>query len=101
MKYQPISRFPSIKRDISVVLDAVVPYRDVVECVKTDATDLLNNLELFDLYQGEGIEKGKKSLALGLTFRATSSTLKDEEVETIMGNIIDGLHNKFGAKLRE
>ena len=74
---------------------------DVLKCARNDGSDLLTNLELFDVYQGEGIEKGKKSLALGLTFQATSSTLKDEEVETIMGNMIDGLHNKFGAKLRE
>ena len=72
-----------------------------MKCARNEGSDLLTNLELFDVYQGEGIEKGKKSLALGLTFQATSSTLKDEEVETIMENVIDGLHNKFGAKLRE
>ena len=101
VKYQPISRFPSIKRDIAVLIDETIPLAEVTSSVKNDATNLLTNLELFDVYQGEGIEKGKKSLALGLTFQATSSTLKDEEVETIMGSVIDGLHNKFGAKLRE
>ena len=101
VKYQAISRFPSIKRDMAVLIDEIIPLSEVLSSVKNDATDKLTNLELFDLYQGEGIEKGKKSLALGLTFQATSSTLKDEEVGTIMGNIIDGLHNKFGAKLRE
>lgn len=101
LKYQTISRFPSIKRDIAVLIDETIALAEVVSSVKNDATSLLSNLELFDVYQGEGIEKGKKSLALGLTFQATSSTLKDEEVETIMEKVIDGLHNKFGAKLRE
>jgi phenylalanyl-tRNA synthetase beta chain len=101
IQYQPISRFPSIRRDIAVLIDEVVPIAEAISSVENDATNLLTNLELFDVYQGEGIEKGKKSLALGLTFQATSSTLKDEEVETIMGNVIDGLYNKFGAKLRE
>ncbi|MCZ6802701.1 MAG: phenylalanine--tRNA ligase subunit beta [Proteobacteria bacterium] len=101
VKYQPISLYPSIKRDIAVLIDEIIPLAELVSCVKNDATILLTNLELFDVYQGEGIEKGKKSLALGLTFQATSSTLKDEEVETIIGNIVDGLYNKFGAKLRE
>ena len=96
-----ISRFPPIKRDLSIVIDETVAFHAVVECVKNDATAWLNELELFDVYRGEGIEKGKKSLALGLTFRATSSTLKDEEIETVMGNITDGLYKKFGARLRE
>ena len=96
-----ISRFPPIKRDLSIVIDEAVAFHAVVECVKNDATAWLNELELFDVYRGEGIEKGKKSLALGLTFRATSSTLKDEEIETVMGNITDGLYKKFGARLRE
>ncbi|MBL1140667.1 MAG: phenylalanine--tRNA ligase subunit beta [Proteobacteria bacterium] len=100
IKFKPISRFPSVKRDIAVVLDENIPLADVLSCVRNDATEALSNLELFDVYQGEGIEKEKKSLALGLTFQVTSSTLTDEEVETIMGNVLDGLHNKFGATLR-
>ncbi len=101
IKFQPISRFPSIKRDISLLIDEVIPLAEVLSNVEKDAPKALSKLELFDVYQGEGIEKGKKSLTLGLTFQVTSSTLTDEEVETIMGNIIDGLYNKFGAKLRE
>ncbi len=101
LKYQPISKFPSIKRDISIIIDEKLALADVILSIERDATKALSNLELFDVYQGEGIEKGKKSLALGLTFQVTSSTLRDEEVETIMGNIIDGLYNKFGAKLRK
>ena len=100
-KFQPISRFPSIKRDISILIDEVIPLEEIMSSVKNDATKALFKLELFDVYQGEGIEKEKKSIALGLTFQVTSSTLKDKEVETIMGNVMDGLYNKFGAKLRE
>jgi phenylalanyl-tRNA synthetase beta chain len=99
-KFKTISKFPSIKRDIAVLIDETIPFADVLTSVENDATEALTNLELFDVYQGEGIEKGKKSLALGLTFQVTSSTLKDEEVETIMGNVLDGLYNKFGATLR-
>jgi phenylalanyl-tRNA synthetase beta chain len=100
-KYKTISKYPSIKRDISILIDEKILLEDVLRCVKSAASSLLTNLELFDVYQGEGIENEKKSLALGLTFQATSSTLKDEEVETIMEKVIDGLHNNFGAKLRE
>jgi phenylalanyl-tRNA synthetase beta chain len=100
-RYKPISKYPSVKRDISIVIDENILLEDVLKCARNDGTELLTNLELFDVYQGEGIEKGKKSLALGLTFQATSSTLKDEEVETIMEKVVDGLNNNFGAKLRE
>ncbi len=100
VKFQAISKFPSVKRDISLLIDETIPLEEVLSCIKNDASEALSNLELFDVYQGEGIEKEKKSLALGLTFQVTSSTLTDEEVETIMGNVLDGLYNKFGAKLR-
>jgi len=101
LRFQPISKFPSVKRDISVLIDEKIPLIDILTCIKSNATKVLSNLELFDVYQGEGIEKEKKSIALGLTFQVTSSTLRDEEVESIMGNVIDGLHNKFGAELRK
>ncbi|MEM7026932.1 MAG: phenylalanine--tRNA ligase subunit beta [Pseudomonadota bacterium] len=101
IRYQPISRFPLINRDIAVVIDDDIQLKDVLMQIQESATNLLINLELFDVYHGEGIEKGKKSLALGLTFQATSSTLKDEEVEAIMDTVLAGLNNKFGAKLRE
>ncbi|MGB1799863.1 MAG: phenylalanine--tRNA ligase subunit beta [Gammaproteobacteria bacterium] len=100
VKFQPISKFPSVKRDISIIIDEEIPLFEVTSFIKSNATEALSNLELFDVYQGEGIEKKKKSLALGLTFQVTSSTLRDEEVESIIGNILDGLFNKFGAKLR-
>ena len=100
VKFQPISKFPSVKRDISIIIDEEIPLSEVTANVRNNATEALSNLELFDVYQGEGIEKKKKSLALGLTFQVTSSTLTDEEVESIMGKVLDGLFNKFGAKLR-
>ncbi len=101
IKYQPISRYPAVARDIAIVLDDSIALAEVLAEIKKSATNLLTNLELFDVYHGEGIEKGKKSLALGLTFQTTSSTLKDEEVEAIMKEVIAGLNDKFGATLRE
>jgi phenylalanyl-tRNA synthetase beta chain len=101
LKFQAISKFPSVKRDISVLIDEAIPMADVLASVEKNGTAALSKLELFDVYQGESIENNKKSIALGLTFQVTSSTLRDEEVETIMRNVVDGLYNKFGAKLRE
>ena len=101
IRCKKISKFPIIKRDIAVVIDEKVSFKEVSDSVKNDASDLLVNLELFDLYQGEGIEKRKKSLALGLTFQSIHGTLKDEEVENNMHNVIKGLSDRLSAKLRE
>ena len=72
-----------------------------MKCAENYGTNLLLNVELFDVYQGESIEKGKKSLALRLTFQATSSTLTDEVIEAIMKKLVASLNNNFGAKLRD
>lgn len=100
-KYQKISKFPLVRRDIAILVDEGVKVADVECCIRETALNYLVNLELFDVYQGEGIDLGKKSLALGLTFQGSSSTLTDEEVEAIMGDILNQLHSKLGGILRE
>ena len=99
--YKKISKFPTIRRDISVVVDEQVKFEEISESVRNDASDLLVKLELFDLYRGKGIEKGQKSMALGLTFQSIRSTLKDEEIDNNMHRVIKGLSDRLNAKLRE
>ena len=99
-KFTKISKFPSIRRDISVLVDKEIPVTRVVNCIERSASERLQNLELFDVYQGEGIDIKQKSLTLGLTFQGTFSTLKDAEIEDIMARVLDSLHSKFGATLR-
>ena len=101
VEFQKISKFPAVKRDISVVLDRKIAVADVLARIHATASDSLNNLELFDVYHGEGIDILKKSLALGLTFQASSSTLTDEEVEGEVEKIVSTLRSEFGGKLRE
>jgi phenylalanyl-tRNA synthetase beta chain len=74
---------------------------EIMDLIGKTTPDVLYNLELFDVYHGEAIDLGKKSLALGLTFRRTSSTLTDDEVESAVGSILEGLRKEFGASLRE
>ena len=101
IKYKKISKFPTIRRDISIVVDSTIKFEAVLESIKKDAPDLLVDLELFDLYRGEGIEKGQKSLALGLTFQSICNTLKDEDVDNNMHIVIKGLSDRLNARLRE
>ena len=100
-KYQKISKFPIVNRDIAILVDEGVTLANIMDCIRKSAPDTLINLELFDVYRGEGIDLGKKSLALGLTFQGSSSTLTDEEVEATMGEILASLKNGLGGVLRE
>ena len=98
--FEPISRFPAIRRDLSVDLPEAVPASSVLEKVRDLAGNLLVNLELFDEYRGEGIDYGRKSLTLALTFQDSSRTLKETEVEAVMAKVVSGLEAGIGARLR-
>lgn len=94
------SRYPAVRRDLALLVDRDLPVSALLEAVRSAAGPVLHNLELFDVYQGEGIDSGKKSLALCLTFQKSSSTLIEEEVEAELRNILNSLGGRFGASLR-
>ena len=100
-EFREISRFPSIRRDIAVVVNEQVPAQSVLDCVAQVSGKLLANLELFDEYRGEGIDSGRKSLALGLTLQDSSRTLKEGEVEALMDQVVRVLESRLGARLRQ
>lgn len=100
-KYQELSRFPSVRRDLAIVVPESVAAQAVLDCIGNAAADMLNKLELFDVYRGEGIDSGKKSLAVGLIFQRSSSTLTDGEVDAQVSTILDAIRLAFGAELRE
>jgi phenylalanyl-tRNA synthetase beta chain len=89
-----------MRRDVALEVDSSLPAARLLEAVREVAGAVLGNLELFDVYQGEGIDLGKKSVALGLIFQKTSSTLIEEEVEAELRKILNFLRDKFGASLR-
>jgi len=99
--FEPLSRFPSIRRDLAIVVDAGVTYDQVRECVAAAASDLLHNLVLFDVYQGQKIDSGRKSLALGLILQASSQTLTDQDVEQAISRVLAQLEDELGARLRD
>jgi phenylalanyl-tRNA synthetase beta chain len=99
--YAPISRFPSIRRDIAILVDESVTYAAVADCIRAAETVLLRDLVLFDLYTGKNIESGRKSLALGLILQASSQTLTDDVIEDTVGRILARLTSELGARLRD
>ena len=96
----PMSRFPEVRRDIAVIVDCNVTSDQVRECVYSAFDDTLQNLKLFDVYQGKGIDPNRKSLALGLTFQHSSRTLTDDEINDSMDRIVSTLQAQLGASLR-
>jgi phenylalanyl-tRNA synthetase beta chain len=99
--FREISRFPAIRRDLALVVDIGIPAARVLDGIRQTAGELLTNLQLFDEYRGEGIDSGRKSLALGLTFQDSSRTLREAEVEALMTQLIQALGSTMGATLRQ
>lgn len=99
--FQASSKFPTIGRDLALVVDVELPADAVIMAIKEVAGERLKQLQLFDVYQGEGIDSGRKSLALGLTLQDTVQTLTDEQVDRLIKRILDHLDQKLGAKLRD
>jgi len=97
---KPISRFPAVSQDIAVVLDEGLSAASVRTAILAAGGDLLADAVLFDLYRGEQLGVGKKSLAYALTFRAMDRTLTDAEVSAIQDRIVQALRAQFGAILR-
>ena len=97
LRFEPLPRHLAVRRDLAVVVDESVSAEKLRNCVGQAGVDVLENLELFDVYRGEGIESGKKSLAIGLSFRHGSRSLVDEEVEEGTRSITSALAKHLGA----
>jgi phenylalanyl-tRNA synthetase beta chain len=98
--YRDVSRFPPVHRDVAFVLDRDVPAGPVRAAVVEAAGDLLDRAVLFDVFEGDPLPGGKRSLAFSLDFRAPDRTLTDTEVEERVRAIADRLSSDFGAELR-
>ena len=99
--YEEISRFPQVRRDLAIVVDESVTLSSLAERVTLAASSLLRDLRIFDVYRGPGLEKGRKSVALGLIFQAISRTLTDDDVERLMASVIGDLRENLNARIRE
>ncbi|WP_126455304.1 phenylalanine--tRNA ligase subunit beta [Sulfuriflexus mobilis] len=99
--FTEVSRYPSIRRDIAIIVNEAVAAENVCNTIRMAAGDKLHNLELFDVYSGKGIDSGRKSLALGLTLQATSRTLTDSDVEAVLEAVLSALKSEYDATLRD
>ncbi len=100
MKYKEISKFPTVKKDIALLVDKDVPASDLQKTIKSAGGKLLLNSSVFDLYTGKGIDENKKSIAFTLEIGDSTKTLTDEEIAEEINKITENLAKKFNAELR-
>ena len=98
--YSPLPKYPAVLRDLSVVVPERVRAEEVEAAIRRSGGDLVETVRLFDVYRGEPVPAGKKSLAFSVQYRAADRTLTDAEATTVHGNILQTLQRDLGAVLR-
>lgn len=99
--YRELPRFPSMQRDIAVVVDAEVEAGALLNAIRNTAGELLEELNVFDVYTGSKLGENKKSVALSLVYRHKERTLTDEEITSVHGQVVSMLEQTFAAELRK
>ncbi|MCB0401250.1 MAG: phenylalanine--tRNA ligase subunit beta [Flavobacteriales bacterium] len=98
--YKEIPKFPTVRRDLALLLDADVTYQSVKDLASKQERALLKNVNLFDVYQGKNLPAGKKSYGVSFSFQDSQKTLTDKQIDQVMQKIITALEKELGAQLR-
>jgi phenylalanyl-tRNA synthetase beta chain len=99
--FEPISRFPAVRRDLAVVVSEEVSAEELLAAAREAAGTVLQEARIFDIYRGPGIDSGRKSVALGLILQDSSRTLTDEDADGAMQRVADRLVRGLGATIRD
>ena len=99
-RYLGVPRLPAVRRDIAVVVNEQQPVADMLAAVRDAKLALITDISLFDVYQGQGVEQGKKSLAFKMLLQHTEKTLTDSEIELAVQEVVGILNQQFNASLR-
>ena len=100
-EFAPLSKFPEVRRDLALIVKQSVAADELAQVMREESGELFRDVRTFDVYAGQGIEEGHKSLAMGLTLQHASRTLKDEEVNQLIDSIVSRLEREFNASLRQ
>ena len=98
--YHDISKFPSVSRDLALLIDKNVEFEQIEQIARQTEKKLLKSVELFDVYEGKNLPEGKKSYAVNFILQDETKTLNDKQIEAIMTKLISNLKSKLGAELR-
>ena len=100
-KVRELPRFPAVRRDLAAVFEETVTAGAVTAEARTLGPDFLEEVAIFDVYRGEGIPEGRKSMAFALIYRHAERTLTEGEVDAAHGRVVDGLVSRFGVTIRK
>jgi phenylalanyl-tRNA synthetase beta chain len=100
-KYQTLSQYPPVFRDLAIVIKEDYIWADIENCIKNTKANYLKEINFFDIYRGKQIPAGMKSIAFNLCFQSQDRTLRSEEVDLAVQTILDSLHETLGAELRK
>ncbi len=98
--YSEPVKYPKVVRDFAFIFDKTVTYEEVIKSIKKESSELLKEVNLFDLFENEDIGKDKKSMAFTLEYQSDNKTLTEEEVEKEFLSLISSVEKNFNAKLR-
>lgn len=98
--YSAPEKFPSVRRDLSLLLDKSVAFESIEQCARKTERKLLREIGLFDVYEGKNLAEGKKSYAVSFILQDSTKTMTDKQVETVMARILQSLQQELGAELR-
>lgn len=100
-EYHELSKFPANRRDIAIVVDEDIPASEIISTIKGISSDLIRNVNLFDLYRGENVGENKKSLAISLILQHQERTLEENEISEVVTRVVTKLEEKYKAVLRD
>ena len=98
--FKEFSKYPEVRRDLAILVGEETAWSDIENVVRGAAGDRLTGLEVFDVYQGEHVGEGQKSIALSLYWQDSTQTLSDDEVQALFDGVVEALQHKLGARLR-
>ncbi|MDF1582542.1 MAG: phenylalanine--tRNA ligase subunit beta [Methyloprofundus sp.] len=99
--FNGLSKFPSVRRDLALLVAEEVSFQAIKQCIEGCNEGLIKAINVFDIYRGQGVEQGYKSVALGLTMQDNTQTLTDSEIDAIVNKVLGALSNNISAKLRD
>ena len=100
LEFKEIPKFPSVRRDLALLVDKKVTYKELEEIAFNTERKLLKDVNLFDIYEGDKLEVGKKSYALSFSLQDDEATLNDKQIDNVMQKLIKNYTEKVGASLR-
>lgn len=100
-KFKSLSKFPSVRRDMALIVEEKVTVAEIIACIEQCKEKVIKDILIFDIYRGEGVDNGYKSVALSLILQDFTQTLTDSEIDAIFSKVLDILKNNINAKLRD